>query len=75
MESRYPYDIWRHSFATLALSAGPPRQLKVCRRQHARRQGPAVVAQAASTAEAALKETDLHEDLKKALANVKPKAR
>ena len=32
-----------------------------------------MMAQAAPTAEAALKETDLHGDLKKALANVKPK--
>ena len=32
-----------------------------------------MVAQAAPTAEAALKETDLDADLKKALSNVKPK--
>ena len=46
---------------------------KAPRRQHVRRQHLGVVAQAAATAEAALKETDLHDDLKKALANVKPK--
>ena len=62
----------RRSGTAAAFSATPLRQRKAVRRQHARRQGPAVVAQAAATAEAALK-TDLHGDLKKALANVKPK--
>lgn len=65
--------MFRRAFTTPALSAAPLRQLKVYRRQHARRQGPVVVAQAAPTAEAALKETDLDADLKKALSNVKPK--
>ena len=62
----------RHSNTTAPFSAAPLRQRKAVSRQHARRQGHAVVAQAAATAEAALK-TDLHGDLKKALANVKPK--
>ena len=59
--------------AAPAFSAVPLGQRKAPRRQHVRRQHLEVVAQAAATAEAALKETDLHDDLKKALANVKPK--
>ena len=59
--------------AAPAFSAVPLGQRKAHRRQHVRRQHLGVVAQAAATAEAALKETDLHTDLKKALANVKPK--
>ena len=59
--------------AAPAFSAVPLGQRKAPRRQHVRRQHLGVVAQAAATAEAALKETDLHDDLKKALANVKPK--
>ena len=62
----------RRAGATLAHAGFPLRHRKVHFRQHARRQGHAVVAQAAATAEAALK-TELHADLKKALANVKPK--
>ena len=59
--------------AAPAFSTVPLGQRKAPRRQHVRRQHLGVVAQAAATAEAALKETDLHDDLKKALANVKPK--
>ena len=62
----------RRAGAASASVAAPLRQRKVHSRQQARRQSHAVVAQAAATAEAALK-TDLHADLKKALANVKPK--
>ena len=62
----------RHCKTAAPFSAAPLRQRKAVSRQHARRQGRAVVAQAAATAEAALK-TDLHGELKKALANVKPK--
>ena len=56
-----------------AFSPVPLGQRKAPRRQHVRRQHLGVMAQAAATAEAALKETDLHADLKKALATVKPK--
>ena len=59
--------------AAPAFSAVSLGQRKAPRRQRVRRQHLGVVAQAAATAEAALKETDLHDDLKKALANVKPK--
>jgi len=62
----------RRAVAIPGFVAVPLRQRKVHSRQHARWQSHVVVAQAAATAEGALK-TDLHKDLKKALANVKPK--
>lgn len=63
----------RRTAAASAFAAIPLRQRKVHSRERGRKQDLVVVAQAAPTAEAALKETDLHGDLKKALANVKPK--